>query len=193
MGGGEWINFLETQHVGNTGMGSGWGQGRHMLGIVTVHCYQLQMGRGEHCFGIESSLKLSFFIICISGKWNKLNSFARNLRCGLSQEFPTKVNALWKLINTVSLLFSHKWVCFLTHSQLLRVTIVAADGEKIQTVTITQDWDVNHLLIVQVTVYSRAPFMLLRLFNIREALCIVTSDYINCCTPLLIPKDHSTN
>ena len=40
--GGEWINFLETQHVGNTGMGSGWGQGRHMLGIVTVHCYQLK-------------------------------------------------------------------------------------------------------------------------------------------------------
>ena len=72
--GGEWINFLETQHVGNTGMGSGWGQGRHMLGIVTVHCYQLQMGRGEHCFGIESSLKLRVFIICICGEWNKLNS-----------------------------------------------------------------------------------------------------------------------
>ena len=49
------------------------------------------------------------------------------------------------------------------------VTIVGTDGEKILTVTITQDWDVNHLLIVQVTVY---PFMLLRLFNIREALYI---------------------
>ena len=131
----------------------------------------------------------------ICAELNKLNSFARNLRCGLSQEFPTKVNALWKLIRAVSQFFSHKWVCFLTHSQLLWPTIVMADGEKIQTVTIIQDWDVNHLLIVvsDCLFIAWCPFILLSLSNISVALYIVTSDYINCCTRLLIPKDHSAN
>ena len=122
MGGGEWINFLETQHVGNTGMGSGWGQGRHMLGIVTVHCYQLQMGRGEHCFGIESSLKLRVFIISICGERNKLNSLQEISDVVSHRNFQQRLmhyensSTLFPLFLSQMSLFSDSFTAFTGHN-----------------------------------------------------------------------------